>query len=148
MGRRVFKWLGMIIGGMLLAGLILFAVILLDWGGNKDQLIKQAFSNDGKFVAEIHQIVTPMHGGPDILQVTIRPVKVSSGEVVYSQTYECSSYESFRLQWKNPDRLTIVYGACDSGRWHTQDENKVWQKNLEWGDVKIDYQNSGDVVHE
>jgi hypothetical protein len=145
MSRRIFKWFGMIIGGMLLAVLILFAVILLGWGRNKDQLIKQAISSDGKLVAEIHQIITPMHGGPDILQVTIRSAKYSSGDVVYSQTYEC---DTFRLQWKNPNELTVVYGACDSGRWHTKDENKVWQRNLEWRDVTIDYQDSGDVVHE
>jgi len=144
--RRIFKSLGAILGVVLLAVLALAGFLVLDSGGDKDQTIKQAMSPDGKLVVEIHQITTPMHGGPDTLRVTIR-LPEDLGDVVYSQTYECSDYSAFRVQWKNPNELTIIYGTCDSGRWHTVDENKVWQRNTEWHDVKINYQNSGYVAH-
>jgi hypothetical protein len=144
--RRIFKWVGMVLGVVLVGVLVLVGFLVLDSGGSKDQTIRQAVSPDGKLVAGIHQIMTPMHGGPDTLRVTIGSSE-RLGEVVYSQTYECSDYGAFRLQWNTPNKLTIVYGTCDSGRWHTVDENKVWQRDTEWRDVKIAYQDSGYVAH-
>jgi hypothetical protein len=145
--RGIFKWLGLIFGVVLLAVVALFVFLVLDSGGDKDQLVKQAASPDGKLMAELHQITTPMHGGPDTLRVTIGPIKGPSGGVVYSRSYECTSdYSAFRLQWKTPNELIVTYGTCNSGRWHTKDENKVWQSYAEWHDVKINYLDSGYVA--
>jgi hypothetical protein len=120
--RRIFKLLGVILGVVLVAVLVLVGFLVLDSGGSKDQTIKQAASPNGKLVAEIHQITTPMHGGPDTLTVTIRQAQDPIGQKVYSRTYECDDFSAFRIQWMAPSELTIMYGACNTSGINTIEE--------------------------
>jgi hypothetical protein len=87
-----------------------------------------------------------MHGGPDTLYVTIKRGELSSADTIYSRIYECSDVSAFDVQWKESRELTVSYGSCDSGRWHTPEENKVLKKDSAWGDIKIDYRDSGHVA--
>jgi len=98
MSFRILKWLGLICGSVLIVALAFFGYFVMNSGKDKDHLLRQAVSPDGKLKAEIHQNITPMHGGPDTLRVTIAPVDAPFGDVVYSRTYECADHGAFQIQ--------------------------------------------------
>ncbi len=85
-----------------------------------------------------------MWGGPDTLYVSLRnPADRFGGAKVYSRTYECGDFSAFTLQWQTPTQLTVNYGECnasyvDDDQTNAQ-ENKVWQKEANWGGVAIQY---------
>jgi hypothetical protein len=117
------------------------------WDGRErpwqDKLIQQKPSPDGKSVAEIHTFTTLMWGGPDTLYVSLRNSADPFGDKVYSRTYECDDFSAFNLQWQTPTQLTIRYGECntsyvDDDQSNAQ-ENKVFQKEANWGTVAIQY---------
>jgi hypothetical protein len=136
------------------SALILLALIalMIDWSKSgartaKDDVIREKTSPDGKLVAEMHELTTAMHGGPDSVSVTIRQTGYPyENETIYSRVYECDDFSGFDLQWKQSNELTISYGNCNSGRWHTSDENRVLQTKSAWHDVKIDYRDSGHLA--
>lgn len=142
LGRKVIKGLGLTLATILLAASALFCFLVLDWRGSRDYLVQQEASPDGKFIPELHQIITSMHRRPDTLCVTLRDVSHPFGDKVYFRTYECSNLSAFRLQWESPNELKIDYGECDSGRWHTKDENAIRNNDAVWRDVKITYQDT------
>jgi hypothetical protein len=142
---KIFKRIGVILGVLLVCALVVFGLLVLNSADDKDETIKREMSPDGKLEAEIHQITTPMHGGPDTLRVTIAS-SGGTGDVVYSRTYECSDYSAFRLEWKSSNELTILYSECNASKVNTIEENirenKVWQSDTSWRDVKINYKDT------
>ena len=124
---------------VLLVGVVF---LVLDSPHPKDTLTLQAISPDGKLVAELHQVITPMHGGPDTFYISMRRNSLPEGENVYSQTYECNDFTRFRLTWLNPKELSVSYGTCNLGRLHSDNDNKVWNRVESWQDIKIDYQDT------
>jgi len=136
------------------SALILLALIalMIDWSKSgartaKDDVIREKTSPDGKLVAEIRELTTAMHGGPDTVSVMITQTGYPyENETIYSRVYECDDFNGFDLQWKQSNELTISYGNCNSGRWHTSDENRVLQTKSAWRDVKIDYRDSGHLA--
>ena len=83
--------------GLAFLGVLLF--LLVSFGSSKDQTRLSAQSPDGKFVAELHTVMTPMHGGPDILYVAIRGENQAFGDTVFSRVYECDGVRAF-LSWR------------------------------------------------
>jgi hypothetical protein len=150
MSRDILKWFGIICGSLLLAALSFFGYFVMNSGRDKDHLLRQAVSPDGKLKAEIHQNITPMHGGPDTLRVTIAPVDAPFGDVVYSRTYECDDHGAFQIQWENSSELTIAYGACSGSGLSANEEfnreNRVWKKDPVWHDVNITYKDTKHVA--
>lgn len=136
-------------GAVFLLLLLAFLIFAYHFAGeNKTRLIRESTSPDGQFVAEINEVITPMNGGPDLVQVLLRPVTRASGEVVYSQTFECESdNRAFQVRWRSPKNLEISYGVCDTGRYHTAADNKFFQKITEWHEVSIAYLDSEHVAH-
>jgi hypothetical protein len=126
-------------------------VFRCDWSKSgartaKDDVIREKTSPDGKLVAEMHELTTAMHGGPDTVSVTIRQTGYPyENETIYSRVYECDDFSGFDLQWKRSNELTISYGNCN-GRWQTPDENRVLETKSTWRDVKIEYRDSGHVA--
>ena len=141
---RKILWIAGACLSVLLVGVIF---LIFDSGHPKDTMIQQALSPDGKLVAELHQVITPMHGGPDTLYVSMRPNSVTEGEHIYSQTYECDDFTQFRLTWLNPKELNVSYGTCNLGRLHYDNDNKVWNRVESWQDIKINYQDTKYVAN-
>ena len=114
---KVSLWLS---GGLLFAVLGLLAFLLLSWAGSKDQTRQSALSPDGRFVAELHTAITPMHGGPDTLYVAIRRKNEAFGETVFSRVYECDDTNGFNIRWTGAEALSVSAGECDTG--HPEDD--------------------------
>ena len=135
------------LGGAFALILLVLIALMIDWSKSaKDDVIREKTSPDGKLVAEMHELTTPMHGGPDTVSVTIRQTEYTyENEIIYSRIYECDDFSGFDLQWKRSNELTISYGNCN-GRWHTPDENRVLETKSTWRDVKIEYRESGHVA--
>lgn len=111
MNLRVFIWLGVLIGVILLAILVLLGFFV---GGDRDQFVKQTTSPDGKLVAELRQIITSRWGGPDSIYVQLTPVPATSPTtIVYSAENECSDH-TFNADWNGPRRLDIFFSKCDT----------------------------------
>ena len=143
---KILIWLTILASSIFLAALIF---VVNDFGGHStNQSIRQSVSPDGRLVAEMRQVTTPMNGGPDTLEVTIKEVNSQSGDLIYSQVYGCSlDYSGYTLTCKTPAELVVTYGACDGGRWRSRGENKVLVRQSLWKDVKIDYHDSGYMAH-
>jgi len=135
------------LGGAFALILLVLIALMIDWSKSaKDDVIREKTSPDGNLVAEMHELTTPMHGGPDTVSVTIRQTEYTyENEIIYSRIYECDDFSGFDLQWKRSNELTISYGNCN-GRWHTPDENRVLETKSTWRDVKIEYRESGHVA--
>jgi hypothetical protein len=135
------------LGGAFALILLVLIALMIDWSKSaKDDVIREKTSPDGNLVAEMHELTTPMHGGPDTVSVTIRQTEYPyENEIIYSRIYECDDFSGFDLQWKRSNELTISYGNCN-GRWHTPDENRVLETKSTWRDVKIEYRESGHVA--
>ena len=140
------------LGGACALILLALIALMINWSKSgaqtaKDDVIREKTSPDGKLVAEMHELTTPMHGGPDTVSVTIRQTGYPyENETIYSRVYECDDFSGFDLQWKQSNELTISYGNCNSGRWHTPDENRVLETKSTWRDVKIEYRDSGHLA--
>jgi hypothetical protein len=157
---RVIKALAITVGVGVAVILLLFGFLMIDWGrsasrAERDDLVAQARSPDGHFVAEIRRLTTAMHGGPDKLYVILDENDVASGHKIYERTYECDDFSGFRLQWRSTNDLTITYGDCDAERerskgnyrdFYYKEQNKVWQHDTAWQNVKITYEDSGHVA--
>jgi hypothetical protein len=66
---------------LLLAALLVFLVA--DFPEHAaDHLIAQVVSPEGQKIAELHEIITPMHGGPDTLQVMLHAKNESPADLV------------------------------------------------------------------
>jgi len=51
--------------------LALLAFLMVDFSGSeRNPVIQQALSPDARYVAELHEVITPMHGGSDRVEVT------------------------------------------------------------------------------
>ena len=142
----IFRWFSAISAVVLVAALALFVFLVLDSGSDKDHFLKQSVSPDGKLVVELHQITTPMHGGPDTVYVAIRKSGERSGDKIYSKTFECADFSAFGVEWTSGLELTIKYGECNaSGHDNPQEkikENRVWQKDATWHNVRINYEDA------
>ena len=140
------------LGGAFALILLALIALMINWSKSgaqtaKDDVIREKTSPDGKLVAEMHELTTAMHGGPDTVSVTIRQTGYPyENETIYSRVYECDDFSGFDLQWKQSNELTISYGNCNSGRWHTPDENRVLETKSTWRDVKIEYRDSGHLA--
>ena len=63
-----------------------FAILVANFSGHStSRLLVESTSTDGRLVAEVREVVTPVHGGPDSVQVALRPVTRAAGDVIYSQ---------------------------------------------------------------
>jgi hypothetical protein len=135
-GVKVSLWL---LGSVLVAVLGLSVFVLLSWGVAKDQTKQSAASPDGRFVAELHTVITPMHGGPDTLYVSIRGQNDTFGETVFSRVYECDDTSGFNIHWTGAEALDVSRGACDTGQWHTPADDRITTKQVVWRGVTINY---------
>jgi hypothetical protein len=146
---RWLRWPLILSGVFLLVLLAGFLWLVADFGANDiTRSIRQSESADGRFVAEVREVITRMHGGPDSVQVTLRATKSALGDVVFSQTFECGpDYSAFQVEWKSPQSLVIQEGMCDAGRYSSASNNKVLQKSEAWHQVKISYRRSDHVAH-
>lgn len=137
--RRAVKVSLWLFDSVLVAALGFIVFLLLSWGGDKDQTRKSVPSPDGRFVAELHTVVTPMHGGPDTLYVAIRGKSDAFGETVFSRVYECDDTSGFDVRWSGAETLDVSYGACDTGQWHTPAEDRITIKQAVWRGIVINY---------
>ena len=146
---KALKWILLSFGAIFLLLFAGFMVLVVDFGGHsKSRLLVESTSTDGRLVAEVREVVTPMHGGPDSVQVSLRSVTRAAGDVIYSQVFECGpDYSAFQVKWESPTVLVISYGTCDAGRYRSPTDNKILQMNTVWHDVTIRYQNSEYVAH-
>ena len=139
-GDRTLKHLAkvslLLSGGVLFAVLGLLAFLLVSWGASKNKTRQSALSPDGRFVAELHTVITPMHGGPDTLYVAIRGKNDAFGETVFSRVYECDDTDGFNLRWTDAEELNVSSEECDAG--HREDD-RINTKRVMSRDVAIDY---------
>jgi hypothetical protein len=105
-------------------------------GGSKDQTRQSAPSPDGRFVAELHTVITPMHGGPDTFYVAIRGKNDAFGETVFSRVYECDDTDGFNIRWTGAEELNVSSGECNTG--HPEDD-RINTKQVVWRGVAINY---------
>ncbi len=145
---RILMWVAM--AGLLLLILFagLFVFLVNDFGGEDTvQAIGQYKSPDGKVIAEIQEVIAPMHGGSDTIQVTIQHSGLHDKDVVYSRVYGCTlDYSAYHLAWRSSNELVVTYGSCDGGRWHGRDDNKVLRQQGLWRGIRIDYRDSGYIA--
>jgi len=121
---------------LVLAALAVIIFVAVTWSGNRDSTRLSSTSPDRSFVAEIHTVTTPMHGGPDTLYVTIIGNKQAFGETVFSRVYECDDPRGFDLVWTTSKALRVSYPQCDTGR---AEDNLVTVKQVIWRGIAIDY---------
>jgi hypothetical protein len=142
---RVVVW---IFGSVLAIILTLVTALAVDWGisqsrAERDRIILQRTSLDGKRIAEIHTFTTARWGGPDRLYVSIREISGSFGAKVYEQAYECDDTSAFGVRWQTPSQLQVRVGKCNSNPSldiHSLDrQNKVLEEQPRSGPVTIDY---------
>lgn len=124
------------VGGSVLVALTMIILVAVTWGGNQDSTRLRRTSPDGSLVAEIHTVMTPMHGGPDTLYVTIIGKNQAFGEKVFSRVYECEDPRGFDLVWTTSKALRVSYPQCDTGR---AEDNLVTTKQVIWRGIAIDY---------
>ena len=88
--------------------LALLALLEVDFGGSeRNHVIWQARSPDARYVAELHEVITPMHGGPERVEVTWKS-KEAFRAVVYAQTFECGPDDNgYQWQWSSSRTLII-----------------------------------------
>jgi hypothetical protein len=143
---RVFRAAMLTIGALIIVIVIVVIALLASWKTTaKDAVIQRTISPDGRLFAEMHTRITTMHGGPDLLYVTVGEVSQPFGSQVYSRTFECSTTTPFGLEWRTNQELVVRYGSCNASTLSDQSgneekrENAVWQREASWRNVKIDY---------
>jgi hypothetical protein len=149
MRRRWIKYALISAGVLFLVVLVAFGLLVFDFGGhNRDRLIRESTSPDGRVVAEIREVITPMHGGPDEVQVLLRSTRSTFGDIIYSQTFECGpDYDAFHVNWRSSNDLIVTYGTCDLGPYASGTDNSTIHKRTSWHDVGITYEPSSHVAH-
>ena len=145
---KTLKWFFAGLAILICGFVCVFIFLVADSGTARVTTIKQSLSPDGQFSAEVDQLITPMHGGPDTIQVRLKRVKRGPEVIIYERTYGCSNdYRGYDVRWMTVKDLTVVYGACDSGRWHSPDENNVHTKIARAQGVDITFEDSGHTAH-
>lgn len=138
---KAIKWTT-IIAGVPLAFTLALVVALIAYvpGRDADRLVRASKSPDGSVVAEIHQVITPMWGGADRLEVRLSHANHFPSDVVYSSTFECAGLNDFRLTWTGPHTLEITLGRCTSGPFNGSSSDPVISRKLDlWKEVGITY---------
>jgi len=110
-------------------------------------LIRSVPSPDGQTTAQIWQVVTPMHAGPDYAQVSLRARDGVTSTPVYARAFFCNDFSGYSLQWESNKRLTVWFGSCDMGASRSTADNVVLQESSKWRDIAIIYRDSGHVAH-
>lgn len=137
----------MLILGATAVGAIVIAVLFLVMreGESKDTTIAKAVSPDGQRRLELHQVIAPVHGGPDRFQITLGDVSSSFGDTVYSHEFECADFKGFRIWWTDSTHADVEYGLCDTG--HPEGKNMSPPPPLiSWKNVTIALHGSGGVT--
>jgi hypothetical protein len=135
------------VGGVLLVVFALVVFVLVSWGGEKDRLVLRTTSPDGKLIAELHQDITSMHGGPDRLRLTIGRSTVAFGDTVFSEVWECSDDSAMHLAWNGSDRLTFQLGHCVPHIPDAPENHQVFTRSTRWHEVSIAYSDSPETVN-
>ena len=141
--RKLWKWAA-ILSAVVLALVLIAVVFLIVYvpGEDKDLTIHTSTSPNGRIVAEIHNVVTPMWGGPDHIEIRLRHPGETNSQVVYSRMLECN-FDAFQVRWKGPEQLDVTTADCDSGAINGVPSNAIIaQKVSEWQGVRITYTNS------
>ena len=128
-------------------GIAIIAILVLVTreGESKDTTVAKAVSPDGRRRLELHQVIAPVHGGPDHFQITLGDISSAFGDTVYSQQFECTDFKAFRIWWTDPTHANVQYGLCDTG--HAEDRIAAPQpSSVSWKDVTIALHASGDAV--
>lgn len=138
--RKLLK-ISFILGGVVLVVFFIAIVALVAYvpGSDKDRLVREAASPDRQVVAEIHNVITPMWGGPDRVEVRLRHPGDINGRVVYSQMFECSNFAAFQLKWIRPQELEVTMNDCDSGNFNGIPGNSITRQFSEWQGISIAY---------
>jgi hypothetical protein len=114
-------------------------------GESKDTIVARAVSPDGRRLLELHQVITPVHGGADHFQITLGDASASFGDTVYSHPFECSDFKTFRIWWTDSTHANVRYGPCDTG--HAEDKTAAPQPSaVSWKDVTVALDGSGKAV--
>lgn len=139
------KWMIAIAGAMALLFAALGWVAGSGWHDTEVPVTKAA-SPDGSWLAELIEVVTPMHGGPDTLIVRLRERGDVKGIVVYDRNYECgpADYTAYKLEWRAPRLLSITYGDCDAR--NPAVDNIESLRLAAYKDVQIVYEHSTHVA--
>jgi hypothetical protein len=143
--RRIYRILFVIVGAVGLACVALVTLVMVTWGGPKDRLVAQSLSPDKRTIAEIHEEITGMWGGPDTIYVSLM------GQKVYVRVYGCDDSSGYTLHWESPHKLTVTYSACRPypsrpGDYSVAESDPVQQMLRSWNDIEIGYKDSGHVA--
>lgn len=135
---RPLKWIVLLFGAASLIVLATIVFLVVDFPGHSpDHVVKRAVSPDGRVVAELHEVVTPMHGGPDLIRLTLSTIAGSASEVVYSSAFECGpDFSGYGLQWQSAHSLLFLYKACAANPSNTGQGTHL----NSWRDVNIHYE--------
>jgi hypothetical protein len=136
---KVSLWLS---GAGVFAFLGLLVYLLVSEGASKDQMRASAWSPNGRFVAELHTVIAPVHGGPDTLYLAIRDKNEAFGETVFSRVYECDDANGFNIRWTGAETLNVSSGECDTGH---SEEDRVHTKQMVWRGIAIKYFDTHDA---
>jgi hypothetical protein len=140
---------------VVVALLLLLVALFVDWGrssasGDQDYVVQKKASPDGKLIAELRRATTGRWEGPDTLYVEVHSATETSGDRVYSKTYECDDFSGFDLEWNDPSQLTVTYGECHESKFNSPtefaQENKVSKRDSTWHNVTIRYVDSHHVA--
>lgn len=135
---RPLKWILLLFGA---AGLVVLAIIVflvVDFPGQStDHVVKRAVSPDGRVVAELHEVVTAMHGGPDLIHLTLSSIAGKDSAIVYSSVFECGpDFSGYELRWQSAHSLSFLYKTCAANPSNTAQGTQL----NSWRDVNIHYQ--------
>lgn len=135
---RPLKWILLLFGA---AGLIILATIVLlvvDFPGHStDHVVIRAVSPDGQLVAELHEVVTAMHGGPDLIRLKLSTISGNDSAIIYSSVFECGpDFSGYDLRWQSAHSLSFLYKACASDPSNTGQGTHL----NSWRDVRIHYE--------
>ena len=120
---RPLKWILLLFGA---AGLIVLAVIVflvVDFPGQStDHVVRRAVSPDGQVVAELHEVVTAMHGGPDLIRLTLSTIAGNDSAIVYSSVFECGpDFSGYDLRWQSAHNLVSLQAVrCQSEQYRSR----------------------------
>jgi hypothetical protein len=106
----------LILGGTVFCVVAAGALFLVMREGQpQDRMVAKSVSPDGRRTLELHQVIAPVHGGADHLQITIGDAAASFGDVVFSQKFECSDFKTFVSGGQTPHMPTSAMGRATLG---------------------------------
>ena len=108
---RPLKWIFLLLGTACLIVLAIVAFLVVDFPGHStDHVVKRAVSPDGRGVAELHEVVTPMHAGPDLIRLKLSSIAGNDSATVYSSVFECGpDFSGYDLRWQSAHSLSFSY---------------------------------------